>query len=43
MFASLFSSFCSFTLFPHSLIALAEAFPNYDGAAVAALEEYRAE
>jgi hypothetical protein len=43
IFASLFPSFCSFTLFPHSLIALAEAFPDSDGAAVAALEEYRAE
>jgi hypothetical protein len=43
MFASLFPSFCSFTLFPHSLIALAEAFPNSDGAAAATLEEYRAE
>jgi hypothetical protein len=30
-------------LFPHSLIALAEAFPDFDGAAAAALEEYRAE
>jgi hypothetical protein len=29
--ASLFPSFCSFTLFPHSLIALAEAFPDSDG------------
>jgi hypothetical protein len=43
MLASLFSSFCSFTLFPHSLIALAEAFPDSGGAAAAALEEYRAE
>jgi hypothetical protein len=34
---------CSFRSFPHSLIALAEAFPNSDGAAAAALEEYRAE
>jgi hypothetical protein len=42
-FASLFPSFCSFTLFPHSLIALAEAFPDSDRAAAAALEEYRAE
>jgi hypothetical protein len=41
--ASLFPSFCSFTLFPHSLIALAEAFPGFDGVAAAALEEYRAE
>jgi hypothetical protein len=30
-------------LFPHSLIALAEAFPDSDRATVAALEEYRAE
>jgi hypothetical protein len=37
------SSFCSFRSFPHSLIALAEAFPGFDGAAAAALEEYRAE
>jgi hypothetical protein len=36
-------SFHSFRPFPHSLIALAEAFPNSDGAAAAALEEYRAE
>jgi hypothetical protein len=43
MLASLFPSFCSFTLFPHSLIALAEAFPDFDGATAAALEEYRAE
>jgi hypothetical protein len=41
--ASLFPSFCSFMLFPHSLIALAEVFPNSDGAAAAALVEYRAE
>jgi hypothetical protein len=41
--ASLFPSFNSFTLFPYSLTALAEAFPDSDGAAVAALEEYRAE
>jgi hypothetical protein len=43
MFASLFPCSCSFTLFPHSLIALAEAFPDSDGAAAAVLEEYRAE
>jgi hypothetical protein len=43
MFASLFPRFYSFTLFPHSLIALAEAFPDSSGAAAAALEEYRAE
>jgi hypothetical protein len=42
-FASLFPSFRFFTLFPHSLIALAEAFPDSNGAAEAALEEYRAE
>jgi hypothetical protein len=42
-FASLFPNFRSFTLLPHSLIALAEAFPDFDGAAAAALEEYRAE
>jgi hypothetical protein len=30
-------------LFPHSLIAPAEAFPDSDGAATAALKEYRAE
>jgi hypothetical protein len=41
--ASQFPSFCSFTLFPHSLIAFVEAFPDSDGAAAAALEEYRAE
>jgi hypothetical protein len=41
--ASLFPSFCSFTLLPHSLMALAEAFPGSDGAAAVALEEYRAE
>jgi hypothetical protein len=41
--ASLFLSFCSFTLFPHSLMALTEAFPGSNGATVAALEEYRAE
>jgi hypothetical protein len=41
--ASLFPSFCSFTLFPHSLIALTGAFPDSDGAAASALEEYRAE
>jgi hypothetical protein len=41
--APLFPSFCSFTLFPHSLIALVEAFPDSNGAAAAALEEYRAE
>jgi hypothetical protein len=34
---------CSFRLFPHSLISLAEVFPVFDRAAAAALEEYRAE
>jgi hypothetical protein len=43
MLASLIPSFCSFALFPHSLIALAQAFPDSNGAAAAALEEYRAE
>jgi hypothetical protein len=38
-----FPSFRSFRSFPHSLIALAEAFPDSDGAAAATLEEYRAE
>jgi hypothetical protein len=42
MFPSLFPSFRSFTSFPHSLIALAEIFPDSDGTAAAALEEYRA-
>jgi hypothetical protein len=41
--SSLFPSFRSFRSFPYSLIALAEAFPNSDGAVAAALEEYRAE
>jgi hypothetical protein len=41
--ASLFPSFCSFTPFLHSLIALAEVFPGSDGAAAATLEEYRVE
>jgi hypothetical protein len=36
-------SFRSFRPFPHSLVALAEAFPYSDGAAAAALEEYRVE
>jgi hypothetical protein len=40
---SLFLGFHSFRSFPYSLIALVEAFPNSDGAAAAALEEYRAE
>jgi hypothetical protein len=43
MFPSPFPSLRSFTSFPHSLIALAEAFPNSDGTAAATLEEYRAE
>jgi hypothetical protein len=42
-FPSLFPSFHSFMMFPHSLIALAEAFPDSDGAAAAALEGCRAE
>jgi hypothetical protein len=42
-FPSLFPIFRSLTLFPHSLIAPAEAFPDSDGAAAAALKEYRAE
>jgi hypothetical protein len=41
--AFLFPSFYSFMLFPHSLMALVEAFPSSDGAAAAALEEYMAE
>jgi hypothetical protein len=35
--------FCSFALFPPSLAALAEAFPDSDRAAATALEEYRVE
>jgi hypothetical protein len=42
-FPSLFPSLRSFRSSPHSLIALAETFPDSDGAAAAALEEYRAE
>jgi hypothetical protein len=42
-FPFLFPSFRSFTLFPHSLIAPAETFPNSDRAAAAALKEYRTE
>jgi hypothetical protein len=42
-FPSLFPSFRSFTSFLHSLIALAETFPDSDGTAAATLEEYRAE
>jgi hypothetical protein len=42
-FPSPFPSFRSFTSFPHSLIALTETFPDSDGTAAAALEEYRAE
>jgi hypothetical protein len=38
-----FPSFRSFRSFPHSLIALTEAFPDSYGAAAATLEEYRAE
>jgi hypothetical protein len=40
IFPFLLPSFCSFTLPPHSLIALAEAFPDSNRAAAAALEEY---
>jgi hypothetical protein len=36
-------SLCSFKPFPHFLAALAGAFPDFDGAATAALEKYRAE
>jgi hypothetical protein len=36
-------SFRSFRLFPHFLVALAEAFPDSDGATTAALEKYRVE
>jgi hypothetical protein len=43
MLPSPLPSFRSFRSFPHSLVALAEAFPDSDGAAAAALEEYRAE
>jgi hypothetical protein len=43
MLPSPLPSFRSFRSFPHSLVALAEASPNSDGAAAAALEEYRAE
>jgi hypothetical protein len=39
----LFPSFCSFMPFPHSLIVLAKALPDFDRAAAAALEEYRVE
>jgi hypothetical protein len=42
-FPFLFPSSCSFTSPPHSLIALAKAFPDSNKAAAAALEEYRAE
>jgi hypothetical protein len=38
-----FPSSCSFTLFPHSLTAPAEAFPDSNRATAAALEEYRTE
>jgi hypothetical protein len=40
-FHFLFPSSCSFTLSPHSLIAPAEAFPDSNRAAAAALKEYR--
>jgi hypothetical protein len=36
-------SFRSFKPFPHLLVALAEAFPDSNGAAIAALEKYRVE
>jgi hypothetical protein len=36
-------SLCSFKPFPHFLVALAGAFPDSDGATIAALEKYRAE
>jgi hypothetical protein len=42
-FSFLFPSFRSSTLFPHSLIAPAEAFLDSDRAAAAALKEYRIE
>jgi hypothetical protein len=42
-FPFLFPSSCSFTLFPHSLTAPTEAFPDSNRAAAAALEEYRTE
>jgi hypothetical protein len=42
-FPSPFPSFRSFMSFPHSPITLAETFPDSDGTAAAALEEYRAE
>jgi hypothetical protein len=40
-FPFLFPSSCSFTLSPHSLIAPAEAFPDSNRTAAAALKEYR--
>jgi hypothetical protein len=40
---SLLPSFRSFRSFPHSLIAITEAFPDSNGAAATVLEEYRAE
>jgi hypothetical protein len=42
-FLFLFPSSCSFTSSPHSLIAPAEAFPDSNRAAAAALKEYRTE
>jgi hypothetical protein len=36
-------SLCSFKPFPHFLAALAGAFPDSNGAAIAALEKYRVE
>jgi hypothetical protein len=41
MFSFLLLSSCSFTSPPHSLIAPAGAFPDSNGAAVAALKEYK--
>jgi hypothetical protein len=43
IFPFLLPSSCSFVSPPHSLIALAEAFPDSNRAAAAALEEYRTE
>jgi hypothetical protein len=43
IFPFLLPSSCSFTSPPHSLIALAEAFPDSNRAAAATLKEYRTE
>jgi hypothetical protein len=43
MLPSPLPSFRSFRPFPHFLVALAEAFPDSDGAAIATLEKYRVE